>query len=299
MIHAFDRSVRRHHVAHDVTASGVGRHQTLGQPTNQRLQLAFVNEVELNTLTRGETQSAISEPIGQRINGQPLLGRQHPARHRTPDHARVGQRFLRLGQPTSKVPVVLLVDAVKLEQLPSIGRKRKVARREFVQDGSSVQPDIDVVFIDTGYHFPETLDTLRSIERRYRIEIDIVGPIEPTRSNIEPGACCASKVELLDQALADRNGWISGISRVQTVEREDTSLVEVDRRGKVKFNPLAQWNQHDRDAYISRHELIEHPLRTAGYSSIGCAPCTSAPNNLDPRSGRWAGTEQTECGLHL
>ena len=162
-----------------------------------------------------------------------------------------------------------------------------------------VQPDIDVVFIDTGYHFPETLDTLRSIERRYRIEIDIVGPIEPTRSNIEPGACCASKVELLDQALADRNGWISGISRVQTVEREDTSLVEVDRRGKVKFNPLAQWNQHDRDAYISRHELIEHPLRTAGYSSIGCAPCTSAPNNLDPRSGRWAGTEQTECGLHL
>ncbi len=162
-----------------------------------------------------------------------------------------------------------------------------------------VRPDIDVVFIDTGYHFPETHDTLRSIERRYGIEVEIVGPAEPIHPEIEPGGCCATKVELLDAALADRDGWISGISRVQTTERQNTSLVEIDRRGKAKVSPLAQWNHRDRSAYIARHELVEHPLRALGYTSIGCAPCTTAPDDLDPRSGRWAGTERTECGLHI
>jgi len=162
-----------------------------------------------------------------------------------------------------------------------------------------VRPDIDVVFIDTGYHFPETHDTLRAIENRYGIEVDVVGPLEPISPDIEPGACCATKVDLLDAALSDRDGWISGISRVQTSERQDTSLVEIDRRGKLKVNPLAQWNDRDRSCYIARHRLIEHPLRALGYRSIGCAPCTTVPNGADPRSGRWAGTERTECGLHL
>lgn len=162
-----------------------------------------------------------------------------------------------------------------------------------------VDPDIDVVFIDTGYHFPETLQTLRAIERRYGTTIEVVGPICPIHSDIEPGMCCASKVELLDLALAGRDGWISGISRAQTEQRASASLVELDRRNKVKINPLAQWNQSDRDRYIARYGLIEHPLRAAGYSSIGCVPCTDVPNAADPRSGRWAGTERTECGLHL
>lgn len=162
-----------------------------------------------------------------------------------------------------------------------------------------VDPNIDVVFIDTGYHFPETHETLRAVERHYGTAIQIVGPAYPIRADIEPGMCCASKVELLDRALADRDGWISGISRVQTQERAGASLVELDRRNKVKVNPLAQWNQSDRDRYIARHGLIEHPLRAMGYSSIGCIPCTDVPDAADPRSGRWAGTERTECGLHL
>jgi len=161
-----------------------------------------------------------------------------------------------------------------------------------------VDADVDVVFIDTGYHFSETHATLRAVERRYGIGVEVVGPIKPLESDIEPGECCATKVELLDLALTNRDGWISGISRVQTAERADASLVEHDRRGKVKVNPLAQWNQSDRDGYIARHELIEHPLRALGYSSIGCAPCTTMGGS-DLRSGRWAGSEQTECGLHL
>ncbi len=164
---------------------------------------------------------------------------------------------------------------------------------------ASVSRDIDVVFIDTGYHFAETHDTLRAIERRYGIEVEVVGPLEPVRSDVEAGACCASKVELLDLALVDRDGWISGISRGQTPERADAALVEIDRRGKVKINPLAQWSQRDRERYIERHELIENPLRALGYPSIGCAPCTSPPVGPDPRSGRWAGGERTECGLHV
>lgn len=162
-----------------------------------------------------------------------------------------------------------------------------------------VRTDIAVVFIDTGYHFPETHDTLEQIERHYGIDVEVVGPLGPVRPAIEPGACCASKADLLEIALAHRDGWISGISRVQTPERAEASLVELDRRGKIKVNPLAQWNQQDRNAYIATHGLIEHPLRPLGYASIGCAPCTSPPSGSDVRSGRWAGTEQTECGLHL
>lgn len=162
-----------------------------------------------------------------------------------------------------------------------------------------VHSEINVVFIDTGYHFAETHQTLRAVEAKYGIDVEVVGPLGPTQSSIEPGACCASKVQLLDQALADRDGWISGISRVQTSERANASLVEVDKRDKIKVNPLAQWNERDRASFISRHGLIEHPLRALGYSSIGCEPCTSADGAAGSRSGRWAGTDQTECGLHL
>lgn len=162
-----------------------------------------------------------------------------------------------------------------------------------------VYPEIDVVFIDTGYHFAETHDTIRSVEQRYNINVRMVGPSAPVQADVEPGQCCASKVELLELALAGREGWISGISRTQTADRSNASLVELDRRSKIKVNPLAQWNQSDRDSYISRHDLIEHPLRARGYASIGCEPCTSAGGKSGERSGRWAGSERTECGLHL
>jgi len=162
-----------------------------------------------------------------------------------------------------------------------------------------VDRTIPVVFIDTGYHFAETHETLRRVEQRYGITVEVVGPAGPVDPDIEPGECCASKVDLLDQALAHRDGWITGISRVQTEQRRDANLIEVDRRGKIKVSPLAQWDQRDRTRYIEHHDVIVHPLVAAGYPSIGCAPCTSPAAAEDLRSGRWAGTSRTECGLHL
>ncbi len=162
-----------------------------------------------------------------------------------------------------------------------------------------VDREIPVVFIDTGYHFSETHDTLRRIERYYGITIEVVGPVGAVRPVVEPGECCASKTVLLERALQDRDGWLTGISRVQTEQRRDASLIEIDRRGKVKVSPLAQWDQRDRDRYIQHHDLIVHPLVAAGFPSIGCAPCTSPAWDGDIRSGRWAGTARTECGLHL
>ncbi len=162
-----------------------------------------------------------------------------------------------------------------------------------------VDRDVPVVFIDTGYHFSETHETLRRVERRYGITVDVVGPGGPISSSVEPGQCCASKADLLERALLDRDGWLTGISRVQTEHRRDANLIEFDRRGKVKVSPLAQWDQRDRDRYVDYHDVIVHPLVAAGFPSIGCATCTSPAADGDRRSGRWAGTERTECGLHL
>lgn len=163
-----------------------------------------------------------------------------------------------------------------------------------------VDDSIPIVFLDTGYHFAETHDTVRRVERTYGIEVEVVGPHRPPRSDVAPGECCDDKVVLLEAALDGRDGWISGISRGQTESRRSADLIGLDRRGKVKINPLAQWSQEDRDRYVAHHDLVVHPLIGAGYPSIGCEPCTTRPDGSDDlRSGRWAGTTRTECGLHL
>lgn len=163
---------------------------------------------------------------------------------------------------------------------------------------SSVAPGIPVVFLDNGYHFASTLETLRQVERRYDIDIEVIRSPEPANPTVAPGECCDRKVELLARALGDRDGWISGLQRTETADRADAPLVGFDRRGKVKVNPVAQWNDADRAAYIAAREVIVHPLLSEGYSSIGCAPCTT-PAIAGARSGRWEGTGRTECGLHL
>ena len=163
---------------------------------------------------------------------------------------------------------------------------------------TSVAPGIPVVFLDNGYHFESTLETLRRAEQRYHIDVEVVRPDKSPTGAIIPGACCDVKVELLSAALSKRQAWISGLQRSETPERADAPVVGLDRRGKVKVNPLAQWNDDDRSSYIAAHDVIEHPLLAAGYSSIGCAPCTS-PATGEVRSGRWPNSDRTECGLHL
>lgn len=158
---------------------------------------------------------------------------------------------------------------------------------------------IPVVFLDTGYHFAETLETVQLVQARYGIEIEVVGPFQTPRADIEPGSCCEAKPALLDNALNGRTAWMSGLRRVETSHRAAADLIEIDRRGMTKINPLAQWADRDVDAYLNEHDLIVNPLLDLGYTSIGCQPCTALPESADRRSGRWAGSTRNECGLHL
>ena len=157
-----------------------------------------------------------------------------------------------------------------------------------------------VVFLDTGYHFTETWQTLRAVESAYGIEVEVVGPLTEVTTNIRPGECCNDKPKLLDLALADRDAWVSGIRRSQTTNRTNATVIDTDRAGRTKINPLVQWSDGDRDRFVASRKLPRNPLLDRGYLSIGCEPCTERPGDLaDHRSGRWIGTERTECGLHL
>jgi len=177
---------------------------------------------------------------------------------------------------------------------------------------SRVRPGIDVVFLDTGYHFPETIGTRDAVDQVYDVNVRTVLPLlTVTQQDAEHGAelwrtdpdrCCAMrKVEPLNRALADYDAYASGIRRDEAPSRAGTAVVEWDdKRGKVKVNPLAAWTQDDVDAYVDEHGILVNPLAYDGYPSIGCAPCTHrVAEGEDPRSGRWKGSQKTECGLHV
>lgn len=166
-----------------------------------------------------------------------------------------------------------------------------------------VAPAVEVVFIDTGYHFPETLETVETVRRRYGLNLRImtVAPHDEELWKVDPGNCCSAvKVGQLDRALAGKAAWMSGLRRDEAASRATAPIVARDLRGLVKVNPLANWSVEQVDAYIAEHDVPVNPLTLQGYPSIGCQPCTKpvAPGE-DPRSGRWAGSEKTECGLHL
>jgi phosphoadenosine phosphosulfate reductase len=165
-----------------------------------------------------------------------------------------------------------------------------------------VEPSIEVVFIDTGYHFPETLETVEVVRRRYGLNLRMmtVAPHDAELWKIDPENCCqAVKVGQLDRALAGKDAWMSGLRRAESATRVNAPIVARDLRGLVKVNPIATWTDFDVQGYIRDHDVPLNPLLTKGYTSIGCMPCTSLPTDPnDPRSGRWAGREKTECGLH-
>ncbi len=157
---------------------------------------------------------------------------------------------------------------------------------------------IPVVFLDTGYHFEETLETVSRVEDRYGIEVERVSSPVSVVDDVEPGECCAHKTSMLETALAGRSAWITGLQRIETSERANAQLIGEDRRGAIKVCPVAQWSEEDRRGYIEQRDVITNPLLREGYDSIGCRTCTSLPRE-GARSGRWAGTAKTECGLHL
>ncbi|SNS52350.1 phosphoadenylylsulfate reductase (thioredoxin) [Geodermatophilus saharensis] len=177
---------------------------------------------------------------------------------------------------------------------------------------SRAVPGVHVVFLDTGYHFAETIGTRDWISSVLPITLVNVTPPRtvaeqdaehgPALHDRDPDLCCSlRKVQPLATALAGYVAWGSGVRRDEASTRAGTRVVDWDaKRGMVKVNPLAAWTQDDVDAYLAEHDVPVNPLQELGYASIGCAPCTRpvAPGE-DPRAGRWAGRGKTECGLHL
>ena len=176
---------------------------------------------------------------------------------------------------------------------------------------ASVAPGVDVVFLDTGYHFPETIGTRDAVQAVYDVNVITVHPeltvlqqdaqYGAKLHDRDPDACCAMrKVAPLESALANYRAWATGLRRDDSPARADTPVVSWDaRRRKVKIAPIARWTQDDVDAYIAEHGVLTNPLLMDGYGSIGCEPCTRrlAPGE-DARAGRWAGSGKTECGIH-
>ncbi|MCF6476243.1 phosphoadenylyl-sulfate reductase [Nonomuraea sp. MG754425] len=177
---------------------------------------------------------------------------------------------------------------------------------------SRVKPGVDVLFIDTGYHFAETIGTRDAVRQVYDVNLIDIKPsrtvaeqdrdLGPRLFGRNPDLCCyLRKVEPLNRALEPYLAWISGIRRDESSSRTDTRVVEWDaKRQMVKVNPIASWTQEDVDNYISDNGVLINPLHYDNYPSIGCAPCTrQVAEGADPRSGRWAGLGKVECGIHL
>lgn len=166
-----------------------------------------------------------------------------------------------------------------------------------------VDPATEVVFIDTGYHFAETLDTVEQVRRRYGLNLRIMTvqrQDEPLWQADPENCCTAVKVGQLDRALTGKAAWMSGLRRAEADSRVTAPLVARDLRGLIKINPIAMWSDEDVQSYIETNDVILNPLIEQGFTSIGCQPCTQRPtDSSDARSGRWAGTAKTECGLHL
>jgi phosphoadenosine phosphosulfate reductase len=175
---------------------------------------------------------------------------------------------------------------------------------------SRVRPGVDVLFVDPGYHFAETLGTRDAVEATLPVNVVTVRP-ELTRSahearygelwRTDPDLCCAMrKVGPLERAMQDYDVWVTGVRREESATRRDARLVEWDeRRGKIKVNPLVAWTQFDVDRYVDWFDLLVNPLTQMGYPSIGCETCTRpVAEGEDPRAGRWAGRSKTECGIH-
>ncbi|CAN5197448.1 phosphoadenylyl-sulfate reductase [soil metagenome] len=165
-----------------------------------------------------------------------------------------------------------------------------------------IYPAVEVVFIDTGYHFSETLDTVETVRRRYGLNLRIMTVQTHNEElwRVDPENCCSAvKVGQLDRALEGKAAWMSGLRRDEAITRGLTPIVARDLRGLVKVNPIATWSDIDVDGYIADHDVPVNPLVHQGYLSIGCKPCTHpVEGNGDTRAGRWVGRDKTECGIH-
>ena len=175
---------------------------------------------------------------------------------------------------------------------------------------SEVTPDMKVLFVDTGFHFPETLAFHEQITESFSLNVQVVRPqimgedyvkIYGPLYEQDPDTCCfQNKVAPIQNELQNHNAWLSGIRRDQTPNRQHSPVISQQPFLEVyKINPLVNWTCEDVNRYIDEHDLPRHPLWKKGYRSIGCAPCTAPiTENDNDREGRWPGITKTECGLH-
>ncbi|WP_326943300.1 MULTISPECIES: phosphoadenylyl-sulfate reductase [unclassified Amycolatopsis] len=177
---------------------------------------------------------------------------------------------------------------------------------------TKAKSDVDVLFLETGYHFAETIGTRDAVQAVYPNVKIVNAQAEQSVAeqdaeygeklhDRDPTLCCnLRKVVPLRKTLGNYSAWITGVRRVDAPTRANTPIVTWDdRNGLVKINPIAAWTDDEFNGYIAEHGILENPLVSIGYLSIGCAPCTARVEpGQDARSGRWAGQSKTECGLH-
>jgi len=170
-----------------------------------------------------------------------------------------------------------------------------------------VAPGLPVLFLDTGFHFPETLEFRDRLVDMWGLNLVVVRAQRSARLDlgprpfaVDPDRCChVNKVEPMKAALEGRDAWISGIRKDQTSVRSGAAVVQENEDGIVRIHPLLDWTEQDVRTYLHIHELPAHPLLDRGYTSVGCAPCTRPVQiDQDSRAGRWEGRAKTECGLH-
>jgi phosphoadenosine phosphosulfate reductase len=177
---------------------------------------------------------------------------------------------------------------------------------------AKMRPGVPVLFLDTGYHFVETIGTRDAVEAVYDIHLLNITPEHTVAEQDQllgkdlfarnPNECCGlRKVAPLSKALRGYSAWVTGLRRAETPTRANAALISFDEQFKlVKVNPLAAWTDEDVQDYIDENDVLVNPLVHEGYPSIGCAPCTAKPAaGADPRSGRWQGMSKIECGLHV
>ena len=174
---------------------------------------------------------------------------------------------------------------------------------------AQIDRDVPVIFTNTQKMFGETLAYRDELAERlgftdlrvFRPDPRLLAAKDATglRWSYDPDGCCdLRKVEPLRRALAPFDAWISGRKGFQAGTRTALPRFE-DDEGRLKINPLADWDKAELDAYFAEHDLPRHPLEAQGYPSIGCAPCTcKVQPGEDPRAGRWRGWDKVECGIH-
>jgi phosphoadenosine phosphosulfate reductase len=182
--------------------------------------------------------------------------------------------------------------------LCSFQKEESVLIDELLRLDQGTGSAVRIVTIDTGVLFEETMQTWRAFEERFGVEIEVFDASSPDKPWSGPEHCCSvAKVAALESALQGADGWITGIRREQGPTRADTLPIERDdKRNLWKYNPLAHWTDKDLWRRINDRGLPYNPLHDQGYESIGCAPCTQPGSG---REGRWAGTDKTECGIHV